>query len=149
MAEVHHTLISKTRPGPNGCVEWTAYRINGGYGRLRVGQKMKLAHRVSYELSIGPIPDELCVLHRCDNRGCINPDHFFLGTYKDNCQDMYAKGRNRPALGDRNVNNKLTPEQIVQIRKDKRGKTVIAKEFGINRSTVADIRNRKIWKHIP
>lgn len=77
----------------NGCWEWTRSCDADGYGHLVHQGSLKGAHRHSYELSRGNIPDGLFVLHECDNRKCINPDHLFLGTNMDNMRDMYAKGR--------------------------------------------------------
>jgi hypothetical protein len=71
------------------CWEWLGTKINSGYGKFLLG----LAHRFAYEYFVGPIPEGLCVLHKCDNPGCVNPNHLFLGTHKDNTQDMYKKGR--------------------------------------------------------
>lgn len=81
------------------CWEWVGFKNAAGYGRVKMsalgGNRAKghLAHRVAWLLFKSPIPNGLCVLHRCDNRGCVNPDHLFLGTYQDNCDDMIAKNR--------------------------------------------------------
>lgn len=88
----------------NYCWNWKANKNNMGYGMIRLGglQPKKLAHRVSYEIKNGKIPDGVCVLHKCDNPACVNPEHLFLGNKKDNYYDMVKKGRR--VLG-RNPNN--------------------------------------------
>lgn len=76
------------------CIEWTGARFaNGGYGAKKVRGKMCRVHRLEWERVHGPIPEGLCVLHRCDNPPCYNIDHLFLGTVMDNVRDMIAKGR--------------------------------------------------------
>lgn len=89
----------------NGCMNWLASKSCGRYGAFTIcsridGTKRKYnAHRVSYELFVAPIPKGLCVLHKCDNVHCVNPDHLFLGTQYDNMQDMINKGRdNHPGF---------------------------------------------------
>jgi len=75
------------------CWEWSAYRMPNGYGKFKFNDKEGLAHRASWEIHFGPIPEGLFVCHHCDNPGCVRPDHLFLGTPQDNVDDMYAKGR--------------------------------------------------------
>lgn len=85
-------------PEPNsGCHLWTGTVCKHGYGRIyRKGASPVLVHRVAWERVHGPIPAGLKVCHRCDTPSCVNPDHLFLGTQRDNLRDMYAKGRGRP-----------------------------------------------------
>ena len=77
----------------NGCWEWAKARDHGGYGRFYTGTVNVGAHRMAWVLAVGPIPNGLCVLHRCDNPPCVNPDHLFLGTIRDNVHDAMKKGR--------------------------------------------------------
>lgn len=88
-------LASRTRCNPDsGCIEWVGAGNGKGYGMLWDGSRARLAHRIAYEIANGQIPDGMCILHRCDNRSCVNPEHLFLGTISDNNRDMTEKGRN-------------------------------------------------------
>ena len=93
-SDLSERFWSKVEMGP-GCWRWTAALAPTGYGMIGRGprQGTAYAHRLCWELTVGPIPAGLYVLHRCDNRWCVNPDHLFLGTHRDNIDDMVAKGR--------------------------------------------------------
>jgi hypothetical protein len=80
-------------PTVNGCIEWTGTRMRLGYGKIGIGTKVFLTHRIAWELANGPIAGDLFVCHACDNPPCCNVDHLFLGTNKANMEDMARKGR--------------------------------------------------------
>ena len=132
-----------------GCWLWTGALNNKGYGVIKIGGrkgKLCLAHRVSYETYVESIPSQQCVLHHCDVRNCINPKHLFIGTNKENSEDMVIKERS--ARGERQGTSKLTATDVLSIRKDSRMHRVIAADFGISRTNVGVIKSHKSWKHI-
>lgn len=86
-------LLNRVICGLSDCWHFCGTRNEFGYGRLTVGDRLQVAHRLSYQTFVGPIPDGLSVLHRCDNPACINPDHLWLGTQSDNRRDCHTKGR--------------------------------------------------------
>lgn len=90
--------VKVERGGEDACWQWLARKHEGGYGDFRLGGGHVRAHRFSYELAHGAIPKGMFVLHRCDNPGCVNPSHLFLGTFEDNSSDMVSKGRGRGRL---------------------------------------------------
>lgn len=128
-----------------GCWIWTASCLPKGYGWFYDGGTV-LAHRWAYEYFIGPVPNEMCVCHKCDNPACVNPDHLFLGTQADNVADQVQK--NRQVFGERNGNGKLTDEQVRAIRRSNGSQSEIAERFGIDRSLVSLIRSGKRWAHL-
>jgi hypothetical protein len=145
---------AKVSPEPtSGCFLWTAAVGGGGYGNSFVNGRNVAAHRLAWELANGPVPDGLCVLHKCDNRACVNPSHLFLGTLKDNTQDMLAKGRNRPPvlLGEANAVAKITADDVRAIRAAlARGEShfSIARRFSTCPSNVRSVRDGKTWAHV-
>lgn len=150
----------------DGCWLWTGERTAHGYGRVWVSRKDRpQAHRFSYELHYGPIPDGLHVCHHCDTPLCIRPDHLFLGTDADNMQDAAAKGRvphgeshwttrtpEKAPRGERNGQAKLMPAQVLAIRADYatglQTHDSLALTYGIGRTQILRIVNRQRWKNI-
>jgi len=139
----------------DGCWEWTAHcnTTRHPYGRILVGsrrdgtRRMATAHRVSWELHFGAIPEGMCVCHRCDNPRCVRPDHLFLGTQIENIADMKAKKRAR-SVGAR-TRAKLTWADVDTIRSElARGalQEDLARRFGVRQPAISDIKHNKKWK---
>lgn len=116
---LHLRILLSVAFGLTDCWHWRRPVSRLGYGRITVQNKYIMAHRASYGAFVGPIPHGLSVLHRCDNRACVNPDHLFLGTYADNRQDCISKGRWRlrnKRRGFSHQSNSVTPEVLAAIR---------------------------------
>lgn len=126
-----------------GCWIWIGRAIGSGYGNIRVLNKQILAHRYSYMLFNGEIPFGLQVCHKCDVRLCVNPEHLFLGTAKDNALDRESKGRNKPPQGESHHWAKLSEEAMRAIRADNRVQSVVASEYGISQGMVSMIKAGK------
>lgn len=150
-------LMEKVSPEPNtGCWLWQGADTGAGYGAMRYMNKRQDAHRVAWQIFRGPIPNGKFVLHRCDVKYCVNPDHLFLGTQQDNMTDMERKGRKQDynkrqiiyARGEENGRSKLTAMQVIAIRGDHRRHKIIGHEYGISEDYVWKIQNRKKWRHI-
>lgn len=144
-------LLARMEPDLNGgCWLWTASINAAGYGTIRVGESHNLAHRASFFAFRQIEPGKLLVCHRCDVRSCINPDHLFLGTHKDNSDDKYAKGRDRLAAcasGEAHASAKLTWAAVDEIRRlaGVIPQAEIGKRFGIHQSHVSAVVLRKKW----
>lgn len=129
-----------------GCWLWTRSITKNGYGKLNLlSSGWEMPHRLSWQIHVGPIPQGMFVLHRCDVRTCCNPNHLFLGSAKENTNDMIQKKRDLRPDGTRKTSKKLTAEQVRLIAHDKRTCTVIAKEHGICRDLVSSIRRGKSY----
>lgn len=131
----------------DGCWLWCGYVHPDGYGITAGGFR---AHRFSFELAFGSLPDSLFVCHTCDNRRCVNPAHLFLGTHQDNIADMVAKDRH--VKGGRRLNTKVTPELVREIRSRYAGGGVtqdeLAEQYGYARNLIQRLLTRKTWKHV-
>lgn len=135
----------------NECWEWLMSKDKCGYGRLMFNSIREKAHRISWKLINGEIPDGLYVCHKCDNPSCVNPKHLFLGTQKDNMVDMRKKNRQPSVLGEKNPKAKLTEEIVLEIRLLYQfgiRQYEIAKMYKISRFLVFDIVHRRKWKHV-
>jgi hypothetical protein len=134
----------------DACWLWQSTVDKGGYGRLTVKAKLLYAHRVSWEIHFGTIPDNVLVCHTCDNRRCVNPAHLFLGTDADNFQDMVEKGRFRCAHGERSRSAVLTEDDVIQARAMYPSMRVadIARRLGKPYAAVWNAINRKTWRHV-
>jgi hypothetical protein len=139
------------------CWPWTGNRIPPwGYGQLEIrglgrsGRKAMRAHRLSYELHYGPIPADLFVLHACDNPPCVNPHHLFLGNAKRNAHDMMMKGRHTTAgaKGTAHGLAKLDDEKVRLIRSSPLGCLNMARQLGVSKKTVLDVRAGRTWSHV-
>lgn len=142
-------LIDKKTTRDGECWIWTGAKSSYGYGVFRYDGKLVFVHRASYELYRGPIPEDYCVCHTCDNRLCANPDHLFIGTNLDNIQDRDNK--NRQARGENNGNVKITGDiakEILALYSAGLTRTEISKQLGVS----WDIANRVIkkinWTHV-
>lgn len=133
----------------SSCWLWKGWKHPSGYGTMSMGGHIpqKRAHRFSWEIHHGKIPDGQCVLHHCDVRHCVNPKHLFLGSRGDNARDMVSK--NRQLAKERNPQAKLTRGKISEIRKHYSSGNATQKslgaKFGVCRQTIADIVHRKLW----
>ena len=134
------------------CWLWKGSRGHMGHGQIMCDRNVHnrrflvSTHRAMWEYANGPIPDGLCVLHRCDVPNCVRPDHLFIGTKSDNSADMVSKGRQKK--GDELPQSKLTESDVRAIRSSVLPQNAIAKQFGISQPAVCAIRTRKAWKHV-
>lgn len=141
------------RRGDDECWTWTAGMFSNSYGQFRLGAHKVRAHRAYYARVVGPIPDGLRVLHRCDNPPCCNPSHLFLGTDADNAADRSAKGRSSrngcSQPGERNPAAKIDSTAAATVRALREsGNTMrsIAERVGISQSQVCNIVAGRSWK---
>lgn len=145
----------------SSCWFWTGATGTDGYGRIRgefPSKRNWIAHRLSFVIHYGAIPDGLNICHKCDNRLCVNPDHLFAGTQLENVHDMIVKGRAnnlKPVgcqVGSRNNASKLSEPSVLEIRKRYASGDVtqdaLAKEYGVSRLTIHSVVKFKNWKHL-
>jgi HNH endonuclease len=136
---------------PSGeCHLWRSARCAAGYGQFTLNRYSLKAHRVVWAWTHGPIPDGLCVLHRCDNPPCVNPAHLWLGTIADNNNDKARKGRGRTPQGERHGRAKLTDAEAVTIRalQGVERQIDLAARFGVCPHTIRRIWRGSHWRHL-
>lgn len=139
-----------------GCWIWTGDRDKDGYGLWQLKKqplgngkylrKRIRASRLSWQIYKGPIPDGMRVLHTCDNPPCVNPEHLFLGTPKQNSEDMSAKGRS--PRGERQGKSVLKEADVIFIRNSDKTLDELAAQYGVSIQTISDARNGRTWSHI-
>lgn len=133
----------------NGCHICTSHCFNhSGYPLIRNKGKKMIMSRYIYELNYGKIPKGMCVLHSCDNPNCINIEHLRIGTHQENMQDKVIKGRATSVCGCKSGMAKLTEAKVIDIRNSDLSSRKIAKIYGIEKTTILNIRSKKTWKHI-
>lgn len=138
-----------------GCWEWNGCVQGNGYSRIRFSGKTEYGHRAAYVVFHGTIPHGMDVCHTCDNRKCVNPDHLFIGTRKENMQDCAKKRRTTKGIsfntGESCGVSKLKEADIICARKlAQEGEIprVIAEKFGVHPDTIRCAIQRKTWRHI-
>jgi len=132
-----------------GCWDWKGCVVRG-YAILGIRPYLK-AHRASWIVHNGPIPKGVLVCHTCDNTKCTNPEHLWLGTYKENTQDKIKKGRSNTPNGSQLKVAKLTEEQVEKIKfmlNDKIQGSEIARMFGVSPKVISRIKHNETWKHV-
>lgn len=134
------------------CWVWTGSKRPNGYGAIKINGKVESTHRVAWELTNGPIASGSCVLHKCDNRPCVNPEHLFLGSYSDNTKDAFKKGRAHlpvcHAIGESNPSAKLGLPEVLLIKKRlAQGEPYgsIAYNYHVCKTSIANIAKGKRW----
>jgi len=136
------------------CWLWTASFGTHGYGQFQLNGTMRPTHRIAWELTRGPIPAGLCVLHKCDVRPCVNPDHLFLGTKGDNSRDKVQKGRHRFGVcesGERHPRAKLTNNDVLVMRHQyAEGMRIceLVRIYGVNRGLISGVVHGHRWTHV-
>lgn len=130
----------------SGCIRFTGHLDGEGYGRIMVARVKYMAHRLSYSLNNGPIPDGYVVRHKCDNPSCINPEHLEVGTQADNIADKVSRGRQ--ARGSGAGRAMLTEESVREIRSSPLKVSELSTLYGVSVVSIRNILRRKTWQHV-
>ena len=153
MAGMSRSLTQKDRfllkvampENKNECWEWIGHKRKKGYGTMQFDNQKQEATHASYFLYVGEIPDGLYVLHHCDNPSCVNPDHLFLGTQKDNICDCMKKGRMPSRTGERNGRSKLSDDSAAAIRLSAESSRSLSEKYKVSQQTIRSIRRGERW----
>lgn len=152
------------KPDTDKCWMWTAGIFKNNYGKFNICGKMVRAHRVAYILKYNKFDETMCVLHKCDVRGCVNQKHLWLGTKADNNRDRKNKGRNNSPCGDKNGTHthpesrtsgekngrsKLTWKKVDEIRLSAEKQKDLAVKYNVDPSIISEIKGNKIWRFMP
>lgn len=132
----------------DGCWLWTGHTNPAGYGMIATAGGKRSAHRVSFEISSGPIPSGLCIRHSCDNSLCVNPKHLEVGTTQDNVNDRVRRSRSRNLSGESHARSKLSESAVRVIRCSPLSLNELAEIFEVNRTAIWKARNNQAWKHV-
>jgi hypothetical protein len=132
------------------CWVWTGARTPLGYGVIGIGgHDVDYAHRIAWTLGVGSIPTGMCVLHHCDNPPCVNLEHLFVGSKKDNTADMLRKGRHVSPKGEAAGRARLTARQVLELRRlrSDEGLTYreLARRYGVAEPTIGAVVTRRSW----
>ena len=145
--DIERFLSKINRAGETDCWEWTAGK-RSGYGRFRIGDNLYVATRLMWRLTHGTDPIGQLVLHTCDNPGCCNPAHLFIGSDADNGRDKEAKGRGKHPIGEHNGLAKLSDEDVIRIFQSTDTNVALARQFGVSDVAISSIRNGCTWQHV-
>lgn len=150
-SEKKRFLLRVGKATPTGCTEWTGALKKKWHGQWRNAEGgIELTHRAAWRLFVGPIPEGMYVLHKCDNPACVNPKHLFLGSQSDNLKDMWTKDRAKPgvSLGEKHGMSKLTADLVLEIRSSTESGASLARRMGVTQTTISEVRRRKTWNHL-
>ena len=150
---VAQRIARKTIPEPNtGCLLWMGM-TNGRYPLIKISKKNVYVHRYICEQAHG-LPDGYQALHKCDVPMCVNPDHLYPGTQKQNMQDCIVRGRisrfgaRRPQRGAERPKAKLTDQQALEIKVSQEKGSVLSERYGVSKSIISEIKSGKRWRHV-